>query len=338
MTGDRAPRSGGATPNGAGRAADPATLTTDDPIDWIVRPAERESQDGTLPAARAMAAMAERPAAGSGAVGWFIAAFGALLLLFLGVDLALGLRDLYLLEPALGLAGGVLLTAACLAFAVLTLKDLRAWLKFGRSDRWRREAADALAAEDPGRIAALARRLARHLPGTPDPEHLGGLSGLSARDALAAAERQLLREADDRALRETAVAARSTAIANAISPYAAFDMAFMLWRGMRLVRRIAVAYGMRPGPLTSWRIVRRAMAGAVAAGATEGLNHMVSDMVGGAAAAVGTKAGQGVLAGLLTVRLGLAAMDQCRPLPFTARPEPRIRDVVRQITGAIRAL
>ena len=115
-------------------------------------------------------------------------------------------------------------------------------------------------------------------------------------------------------------------------------MAFMLWRSMRLVRGIAAAYGMRPGPLTSWRIVRRAFATAVTAGATEGLNHMVTDMVGGAAAAIGTKAGQGVLAGLLTVRLGLAAMDQCRPLPFTARREPRIRDVVRQITGALRSL
>lgn len=337
-TADPAPR--GPIPRTGRGAGGPATVTTtDEAVEWIVRPAERAGDPGGLPEAKGLAPpLVPADAGGSGAAGWFVAALGTLLLLFLGVDLALGLRDLYLLQPALGIAGGVLLAVACLALAVLTLKDLRAWLRFGRSDRWRHEAAEALAAEDPARIAELARRLARSLPGSPDPEALSGLSGLSARDALAAAERHLLSEADERALRETAVAARSAAIANAISPYAAFDMAFMTWRGMRLVRGIAAAYGMRPGPVTSWRIVRRALGAAVAAGATEGLNHMVSDMIGGAAAAVGSRAGQGVLAGLLTVRLGLATMDQCRPLPFTARPEPRIRDVVRQITGAIRRL
>jgi len=322
---------------------DPATVTTEEMVDWIVRPAAREPEDPALPGVRAMSAAAALPPPGSGLAGWFLAAIGALLLLFLGVDLAHGLRDLYLLHPALGIGGGVLLGIACLAFTLMALKDLRAWLRFGRSDRWRSEAEAALAAGDSGRIAELARRLAAILPADPAGdrparEDLAGLSGLSAGDALSAAERLLLRSADEIALRETAVAARSAAIANAISPYAAFDMGFMLWRGMRLVRRIAAAYGMRPGPLTSWRIVRRAMGAAVAAGATEGLNHTVSDILGGAAAAAGTKAGQGILGGLLMVRLGLATMNQCRPLPFTATPEPRIRDVLRQIAAAIRSL
>lgn len=328
---------------GAGPRPAPATVTTDEPVDWIVQPTATNGTGDPIAAFRNPAGTAAPPIRGGGALGWFLAAIAALLLLFLGVDLANGLQDLYLLHPALGIGGGVLLGIACLALALIALKDLRAWLRFGRSDRWRGEAEAALAAGDAGRIAELALRLARELPPAPDgsqPDgaHLSGLSGLSAEDALAAAERLLLRTADESALQETAIAARSAAIANAISPYAAFDMAFMLWRGMRLVRRIAAAYGMRPGPLTSWRIIRRALAAAVTAGATEGLNHTVTDILGGAAAAVGTKAGQGVLGGLLMVRLGLATMNQCRPLPFTATPEPRIRDVLRQIAAAIRKL
>lgn len=328
---------------GSGPRPAPATLTTDEPVDWIVPPAAAEGTGAPIAPSAATNGISAPPIAGTGALGWFLAAIAALLVLFLGVDLANGLRDLYLLNPALGIGGGVLLGIACLALVLIALKDLRAWLRFGRSDRWRGEAEAALAAGDAGRLAELARRLARELPpmadGTrPEEARLAGLSGLSAEDALAAAERLLLRSADENALQETAIAARSAAIANAISPYAAFDMAFMLWRGMRLVRRIAAAYGMRPGPLTSWRIVRRALAAAVAAGATEGLNHTVTDILGGAAAAVGSKAGQGVLGGLLMVRLGLATMHQCRPLPFTATPEPRIRDVLRQIAAAIRRL
>ena len=39
------------------------------------------------------------------------------------------------------------------------------------------------------------------------------------------------------------------------------------------------------------------------------------------------KLGEGVLNGLLTARLGLAAIDVVRPLPFTALARPTMTDV-----------
>jgi len=41
--------------------------------------------------------------------------------------------------------------------------------------------------------------------------------------------------------------------------------------------------------------------------------------------------GEGVLNGLLTARLGLAAIDVTRPLPFAALPQPALVDLARNL-------
>ena len=39
------------------------------------------------------------------------------------------------------------------------------------------------------------------------------------------------------------------------------------------------------------------------------------------------KLGEGVVNGLMTARIGLSAMDVCRPLPFLAAERPRLKDL-----------
>jgi len=47
----------------------------------------------------------------------------------------------------------------------------------------------------------------------------------------------------------------------------------------------------------------------------------------GFAARISAKLGEGVLNGILTARLGLAAMATTRPLPFRQIPRPSVSDV-----------
>ena len=51
----------------------------------------------------------------------------------------------------------------------------------------------------------------------------------------------------------------------------------------------------------------------------------------GLASRISAKLGEGVLNGLLTARLGLAAIDVTRPLPFTALPRPVLADLARDL-------
>ena len=62
------------------------------------------------------------------------------------------------------------------------------------------------------------------------------------------------------------------------------------------------------------------MTGGMAAG-----DSLIQQVLGhGIAAKVSARLGEGVLNGLLTARLGLAAIEVTRPLPFAALPPPTL--------------
>ena len=51
----------------------------------------------------------------------------------------------------------------------------------------------------------------------------------------------------------------------------------------------------------------------------------------GIAGKLSARLGEGLLSGCLTARLGLAAMDVVRPLPFTALPRPTLRNLMSDV-------
>ena len=71
-----------------------------------------------------------------------------------------------------------------------------------------------------------------------------------------------------------------------------------------------------------------AVTGSIAVG--DGLAQQV--LGHGLASKLSRRLGEGVINGLLTARIGIAAMDLCRPLPFRALPRPGIGDGVQPVT------
>jgi len=45
-----------------------------------------------------------------------------------------------------------------------------------------------------------------------------------------------------------------------------------------------------------------------------------------------SKLGEGIVNGLLTARVGIAAIEVCRPLPFVNGNPPRLADVMSELT------
>src|SRR5262249_61278047 len=70
---------------------------------------------------------------------------------------------------------------------------------------------------------------------------------------------------------------------------------------------------------------------ALTAGMAAG-DSLISQVLGhGVAARVSARLGEGVLNGLLTARLGLAAIEVTRPLPFAALPPPALNDLAGEL-------
>ena len=82
-------------------------------------------------------------------------------------------------------------------------------------------------------------------------------------------------------------------------------------------------------------MLRRVFVSLVATGAVALTDDMLGSFAGGGLLSkLSRRFGEGVVNGALTVRVGLAAMDLCRPLPWIARARPGVSATVsRALTG-----
>ncbi len=147
-------------------------------------------------------------------------------------------------------------------------------------------------------------------------------------DLVRLAERELMEPLDRDARRIVGEAAKRVSLVTAVSPRAAVDMLFVLVTALAVVRRLAYLYGGRPGTLGVIRLMREVIAHLVLTGGMAAGDSLIQQVLGhGIAAKVSVRLGEGVLNGLLTARLGLAAIEVTRPLPFAALPSPTLSDV-----------
>jgi putative membrane protein len=144
-------------------------------------------------------------------------------------------------------------------------------------------------------------------------------------DLVRLAERKLMAPLDAEACRIVARAAKRVSLVTAVSPRAAVDMIFVFVAALGMIRRLAALYGGRPGVFGLIRLVRHIIAHLAVTGGIAAGDGLIQQMLGhGVAAKLSARLGEGVLNGLLTARLGLAAIDVARPLPFAALPKPAL--------------
>lgn len=123
-------------------------------------------------------------------------------------------------------------------------------------------------------------------------------------------------------------ASKRVSVVTAVSPRAAVDLFFVLYTAVTLTRRLADLYGGRPGFFGMIHLGRHVLSHLAVTGGMAAGDGLVQQILGhGLAARLSARLGEGVVNGLLTARLGLAAIAVTRPLPFAALPAPRLSDV-----------
>lgn len=156
-------------------------------------------------------------------------------------------------------------------------------------------------------------------------------------DAAAPFEREVLGPLDAAAQRSVERAAARVAAMTALAPSALLDAAAASYFNLRMLREIAEIYGGRAGFAAGARIGRRVVAATLAAGAASAADELIEPLIGGGVAGrLSRRAGEGVLNGALTARIGLLAIELTRPLPFRASPPPRLRDLAWGALGVRR--
>jgi len=113
------------------------------------------------------------------------------------------------------------------------------------------------------------------------------------------------------------------------------DMLAALGTNLRMIRRIGEIYGGRSGPIGSWRLLRSVSTHLMATGALAVGDDWLGSVFGGSLLSrLSRRFGEGMVNAALTARVGRAAIDVCRPLPFNMQERPKISVVLRRaLTG-----
>jgi putative membrane protein len=290
-------------------------------------------------AMQAVAALSQRR--GSGLVRFAFWAFGALIGFAVSVAAYDFVTGLLVRNLILGWAAFALVAVAVLAGLILALREWAAFLRLRRLDGLRSRAVEARASAS----LSEARRVVAGLTGlyAARGDTAWGRARLAEREAevmdadalLALAERELLTTLDAEARLVIEAAARQVATVTALVPLALADVATALVANLRMIRRIAEIYGGRSGSFGSLRLLRRVFASLLAAGALALTDDMIGSVAGGGVLSkLSRRFGEGVVNGALTARVGVAAMELCRPLPFAALERPAVSSLVsRALTG-----
>lgn len=297
-----------------------------------------------LPEGQAMQAVAALARTrGSALTRFALWAFGALFSFALSVAAYDFVTGLLARNLVLGWIALALVVMAVLAGLVLALREWGAFLRLKRLDGLRAQAVEARTLAD----LKAARRVVAGLTGiyAARGDTAWGRARLAEREGevmdadalLALAERELLATLDAEARLVIEGAARQVATVTALVPLALADVATAAVANLRMIRRIAEIYGGRSGSFGSLKLLRRVFGSLVAAGALALTDDMIGSVAGGGVLSkLSRRFGEGVVNGALTARVGLAAMELCRPLPFVALERPAVSSLVkRALTGLV---
>jgi putative membrane protein len=271
-----------------------------------------------------------------GTVFW--SALGGLVLMGAGLGVTHLVQDLFAINDGLGFLGVGFAALATLALVVIIAREALSLSRLATIEKLHARARAAIISDDRAESRVIVQDLLKIAHGNPQLARArAALLGhaddiIDGADMIKLAERELMSPLDIEARRLVSVAAQRVSIVTAISPRALIDVLFVFAAALRLVRQLARLYGGRPGTLGMIRLMRHTVSHLAITGGMAASDSMIQQVLGhGIAAKLSQRLGEGVLNGLLTARLGLAAIDVTRPLPFTALPRPALADLAKDL-------
>jgi putative membrane protein len=270
----------------------------------------------------------------------FIGALGGLVSLLASLWLYDYVLALLARADWLGWAAAGLLALVLLALLMIILREVAGLARLGRLGRIRHEADSATRQNDKPLAIDVAERLKRLYAGRKDlawglkrlAEHEHDI--MDASELLRLTERTLVAPLDPFARTVVAASAKRVSVVTAVSPGALIDMIFVGAEYLRMLRRLATLYGARPGILSLLKLARMVVTHIVLTGGIALGDDVLHQLIGhGLTAKLSARLGEGLFNGALTTRIGIAAIDVCRPLPYIESQRPRFRELVAEVAG-----
>jgi putative membrane protein len=241
-------------------------------------------------------------------------------------------------EDWIGWATLVLLLVAAFAALMLLLREIVGFSRLSRLNRVKADIAKAIADRDAKRERRAALRLAGLYGRRPEQSWNVRRFRDHARDVhdvgelLALADREMVAPLDRQARQLITRSAKRVATVTAMSPMALIAVGFVLIENMRLLRGLAALYGGRPGFFGLMRLAQLVFTHLLATGGVALTDDLLGQFLGqDILRRLSRRLGEGAFNGALTARIGIAAIEVIRPLPYLAARPPRVRDILGEV-------
>ena len=321
-------------------ARKPRVFAPDDPALVTPLPVEDEGADGpgieTAPGTSPRA-----PVSLSGGIRWgalFLSAMLGLASIAASVSFARFVSQALERNDWVGWTSAGLLALAALAALVILVREVFGLFRLARLGRLRRNADEALVTKDKAKERAAVRDLRALFASRRDVRW--GLARLAeheadvrdAGDLLRLADREVLAPLDAQARRLILASSKRVSTVTALSPMVWIAMGYVLVENLRMLRGLASLYGGRPGGMGALRLGRMVIGHIIASGGVAMTDDLLGQFLGqDLLRRLSRRLGEGAFNGALTARIGVAAIDVTRPLPFLDAAPIRVRDIVPEL-------
>jgi putative membrane protein len=157
---------------------------------------------------------------------------------------------------------------------------------------------------------------------------------MDPKDRVRLAERMLVRPLDEVAHRIIARRARRVTLLTTVTPAAALDILFVASQNLAMLRELATLYGGRPSTLSTLKLARMVVTHLAVTGGLALSDSLIQHVVGkGLLGRLSARFGEGAVNGILTSRIGLAAMDVCRPIPSETPAREALGKLLREVVN-----
>jgi putative membrane protein len=262
-------------------------------------------------------------------MGWgalLISALMALVSLWAGLAITRLVEDFFARSPTLGWLVLAVAGLAGLATGAIIIREIWGLLRLNRIEGLQEQAARAINMDEQQSARTVEQGLLTLYGSRKDI--------IDPKDRILLADRLLMEPLDEAAHRIIARRARRVTLLTTVTPAAALDILFVASQNLGLLREIAALYGGRPSTLATFKLARMVVTHLAVTGGLALSDSLIQHLVGkGLLGRLSARFGEGAVNGILTSRIGLAAMDVCRPIPGRSPAREALGKLLREVVS-----
>lgn len=269
-----------------------------------------------------------------------ISAIAALTMMWAGAAITQMVEDFFSRSAILGWTALAVAGLAGFAALAIIIREIWGLVRLNKIEGLQELAARAINLDEQKAARALEDGLRSIYGGRTDlawpMKEFNSLGGdiIDPRDRVLMADRLLMEPLDEAAHRIIARRARRVTLLTTVTPAAALDILFVASQNLGLLREIATLYGGRPSTLSTLRLARMVITHLAVTGGLALSDSLIQHVIGkGLLGRLSARFGEGAVNGILTSRIGLSAMDVCRPIPARTPAREALGKLLREVVS-----